>query len=92
MNIGDPVIVTRLPETTHSGLNPNIRIGDIGVVCRLTRDRYGVDWGRKIRDGHSCNGTCAYGNGYYIDMQCVELARESTEFSFDKHDFNILMQ
>lgn len=92
MNIGDPVIVTKLPETTHSGLNPDIRIGDIGVVCKLTWDRYGVDWGRKITSGHSCRGTCEPGHGYYIDKQCVEFARESTEFSFDKDDFKILMQ
>ena len=88
MSIGDYIAVIRIPDTSHYGLNCDIRPGDTGVICEVLEDRVGVDWGRAIQDGHSCGGLCENGHGYYIGKQFIRVLRDdSKKFSFDKDEF-----
>lgn len=88
MNIGDMVVVKRIPDSVYLGLNKDIKVGDIGIICNISEDKYGVDWGRRVKDGHSCRQTCMEGHGYFIDKRCISVAEHiETGFSFDEDDF-----
>lgn len=88
MNIGDSIVVKRIPESVYLGLNKDIKVGDVGIICNISGDRYGVDWGRRVEDGHSCIDTCDEGYGYFIDKRCVSITDPiETELSFNEDDF-----
>lgn len=61
-NIGDRVVYIDDSPVAH----PNIFIGYNGTVCSVEGCRIGVRWDDQIQFGHSCDGACEKGFGWYV--------------------------
>lgn len=71
--VGDRVVVV---NDQNSAL---LNIGDVGTICYV-RDEYpliGVESDRPSK-GHSCNGCCRKGHGWWIPPSHLELIEEET--------------
>lgn len=73
--IGDLVIAAK----DYPQHNESIRKGQDGVVCHLNAGMVGVDWGFDVNGGHSCEGCCPYGYGWYVEAEEIELAVEEQD-------------
>lgn len=80
--IGDLVIAAKdYPQYNHS-----IRKGQDGVVCHLDDNgMIGVDWGFDVDGGHSCDGFCQYGYGWFVEAKEIELS--GVEQDIDEDSF-----
>lgn len=81
--IGDRVeCLVHAPED-----NTRITIGSVGTVCRgeTPRGQFGVRWDDDVH-GNSCGGTCAYGHGWFIDSDWIEL-HEEKEIDIEESSF-----
>ena len=67
--IGDLVVAAK----NYPQRNNSILSGAIGVVCDISEDMIGVDWESDVDRGHSCDGHCQHGHGWYVDADEIEL-------------------
>lgn len=89
-SIGDRVVsVVDNPDNNH-----RIHIGSTGAVCRTGTGRVAVEWDDYV-GGHDCEGHCAYGHGWWVDICGIELDNGSDEsdesFDFDEDEFKKLV-
>lgn len=74
--------------------NENIISGDAGTVCEviINAKRVGVFWDKRV-GGHSCNGHCEHGHGWWVDESAISLSQNAIDepFEFDEDDFNALL-
>ena len=50
------------------------KVGDEGIICKICRDRYGVNFSPDA-GGHSCDGSCPSPCGQYLCPEHLELVR-----------------
>lgn len=56
-----------------------IEIGDTGTVCCGNFiGSIGVSWDA-LYAGHSCDGRCKYGTGWYVNPNCIKLHEEDSD-------------
>ena len=69
--VGDLVIAAK----DYPQYNDNIRKGQDGVICHIDieDDMIGVDWEFDVA-GHSCDGHCPNGYGWYVKAEEIELS------------------
>ena len=87
-SVGDRVIsVVDAPDG-----NKGIHIGSTGVVCRTSTGRFAIYWDEDV-GGHSCEGYCPNGHGWWVGACDVELDDETDDepFDFNEDEFNKLV-
>lgn len=62
--IGDRVVHTE---------NFVIPKGYQGTVVHVGKDLPGIRWDQKIRDGHTCDGKCEDGHGWYVQEEHLSI-------------------
>ena len=89
-SVGDQVVLIKSDGVNNS----NIHVGDVGIVCRVLPGYfagiYGVDWGHDV-DGHSCGGTCVFGNGWNVRGSRIKLLSEDDNFDIAMSDIDQLL-
>ena len=75
VKIGDRVRMTQDYYPFPSS-NPDGTVkGDTGTVCEIYSIQRGiisVEWDRKIKSGHDCDGNCRAGYGWRVNVRRVE--------------------
>ena len=72
----------------HPDGNVDLFIGDTGTIChRLSPGRVGVEWDKAICRGHSCDGFCEYGYGWYVDSTTLKLHKDDSDIDIDDSSF-----
>lgn len=86
--IGDRVRLVKRPSYVPCQLKE----GAEGVVVAIgvPWESYGVDWGRDIW-GHSCNGTCPDGHGYFVATEYIELVAEILAPDVSEEELRVLL-
>lgn len=80
--VGDCVEAIR----NHPDGNPDIKIGDLGTVCRVS-DNIGVNWGKPIQRGHDCGHTCKHGLGWYVGRNEIRLYEPEGAIDIEEDSF-----
>ena len=75
----------------HPDNNSEIWAGTTGVVVAVRADGYrlGVKWDISVKSGHSCEGACEDGYGWWIDSNNVEFSSDSSA-EFDIIDKSVI--
>lgn len=82
--IGDSVeLLVNSPDRNYS-----LQAGDTGVVCgfRRSQNNIGVRWDRRIINGHSCDGHCEKGYGWYVNNSQIK-SREDIKVEIEDSSF-----
>lgn len=89
-SVGDQVVLIK----SNGVNNSNIHVGDVGIVCNVLSGTlngvYGVDWGHDV-DGHDCEGTCDFGNGWNVYGSRIKLLSEDDGFDIAMSDIDQLL-
>lgn len=67
--------------------NKDLTIGCVGTIKDMEEEwdrmRCAVEWESLIENGHTCNGTCAKGHGWWVDAEFLE----EISFKIDEEKF-----
>ena len=89
-NIGDKVECV----LDSPGGNEDIAIGMQGVICKIFNSSpcIGVRWDEEVFRGHDCQGTCAYGYGWFVKACDIKHIDDGDEFDADTTEFDKLFE
>ena len=56
----------------HPEGNPELWVGNIGTIVRDPEAEYiGVDWGKYMDQGHTCEDACPEGQGWWVHKDLI---------------------
>ncbi len=72
----------------HPYNNPDLSFGETGTVCAIIAHSVGVRWDKKIYVGHTCDGFCEDGYGWWVRSRDIQLLNKIQELNpIPENDF-----
>lgn len=90
LNVGDKVECVRDSPDNNS----SITIGMQGVICIIvdSSPHIGVRWNEEVDRGHSCQGACSRGYGWFVAPSDIKRIDDDDEFDADTTEFDKLFE
>lgn len=67
----------------HPDRNKTILSGDRGIVRYVGISRIGVEWESEVSGGHTCDGRCQRGYGWFVNFRDIAVVNEETDIDDD---------